>query len=112
MKVMDPVSATVVQQIITVVGSIIVALITAWATIHAAQVRQTQDHGGQDQAAKRSKDPSELPRLSRSIYFVSLVIFFAAVFAVFIYIPFVSDYAFWFVVASYAMVVGTWPRLR
>ena len=36
-----------------------------------------------------------------SIHVVSLVVAFLALVAVFVYIPFVSDYAFWFMLAAY-----------
>ena len=40
-----------------------------------------------------------------SSHVVSLVIALLALVAVFVYIPFVSDYAFWFMTAAYVMVV-------
>jgi hypothetical protein len=36
-----------------------------------------------------------------SVHVISLVIAFLALVAVFVYIPFVSDYAFWFMLAAY-----------
>jgi hypothetical protein len=36
-----------------------------------------------------------------SVHVVSLVVAFLALVAVFVYIPFVSDYAFWFMLAAY-----------
>jgi len=36
-----------------------------------------------------------------SVHVVSLVIAFLALIAVFVYIPFVSEYAFWFMLAAY-----------
>jgi hypothetical protein len=36
-----------------------------------------------------------------SVHVVSLIIAFLALVAVFVYIPFVSDYAFWFMLAAY-----------
>jgi hypothetical protein len=44
-----------------------------------------------------------------SVHVISLVIVGLAVVAVFVYIPFVSDYAFWFVVAAYVMLAGYRP---
>jgi len=41
-----------------------------------------------------------------SVHVVSLVVALLAVVAVFVYIPFVSDYAFWFMVAAYVMLAG------
>jgi hypothetical protein len=36
-----------------------------------------------------------------SVHVISLVVAFLALVAVFVYIPFVSDYAFWFMLAAY-----------
>jgi hypothetical protein len=36
-----------------------------------------------------------------SVHVISLVVAFLALVAVFVYIPFVSDYAFWFMFAAY-----------
>jgi hypothetical protein len=44
-----------------------------------------------------------------SVHVVSLVIVGLALVAVFNYIPFVSEYAFWFVVAAYVMLAGYRP---
>jgi hypothetical protein len=41
-----------------------------------------------------------------SVHVISLVVAGLAVVAVFVYIPFVSDYAFWFMVAAYIMLAG------
>ena len=41
-----------------------------------------------------------------SIHLISLLIAGLTVVAVFIYIPFVSDYAFWFLSAAYLMLAG------
>ena len=41
-----------------------------------------------------------------SVHIISLLVAGLAVVAVFIYIPIVSDYAFWFLVAAYVMVAG------
>ena len=41
-----------------------------------------------------------------SVHVISLVVALLAVVAVFVYIPFVSDYAFWFMVAAYVMLAG------
>jgi len=41
-----------------------------------------------------------------SVHIISLLIAGLSVVAVFVYIPFVSDYAFWFLVAAYVMVAG------
>jgi hypothetical protein len=37
---------------------------------------------------------------------VSLIIFGVGIASLFIYIPIVSDYAFWFVVVAYVILVG------
>jgi hypothetical protein len=41
-----------------------------------------------------------------SAHVVSLVIALLALVAVFVYIPFVSDYAFWFMVSAYVMLAA------
>jgi hypothetical protein len=41
-----------------------------------------------------------------SVHVISLIVAGLAVVAVFVYIPFVSDYAFWFLVAAYVMLAG------
>ena len=41
-----------------------------------------------------------------SVHVISLIIALLAVVAVFVYIPFASDYAFWFLVAAYIMLAG------
>ena len=41
-----------------------------------------------------------------SVYVVSLVVAELAVIAVFVYIPFVSDYAFWLMTAAFVMLAG------
>ena len=41
-----------------------------------------------------------------SVHVISLVVVGLAVVAVFVYIPFVSDYAFWFMVSAYIMLAG------
>lgn len=41
-----------------------------------------------------------------STHIVSLVVAGLALVAVFVYIPFVSDYAFWFMVAAYVMLAA------
>jgi hypothetical protein len=41
-----------------------------------------------------------------SVHVISLVVALLAVVAVFVYIPFVSDYAFWFMVSAYIMLAG------
>jgi hypothetical protein len=41
-----------------------------------------------------------------SVHVISLVIALLALVAVFVYIPFVSDYAFWFMVAAYVMLAS------
>lgn len=41
-----------------------------------------------------------------SVHVISLIIALLALVAVFVYIPFVSDYAFWFMVASYVMLAS------
>ena len=40
------------------------------------------------------------------VHVISLIVAGLAVVAVFAYIPFVSDYAFWFMVAAYIMLAG------
>jgi hypothetical protein len=44
-----------------------------------------------------------------SVHVVSLVVAGLAIVAVFVDIPFVSDYAFWFVLAAYVMLAGYRP---
>jgi hypothetical protein len=44
-----------------------------------------------------------------SVHVVSLIIAGLAAVAVFVYIPFVSDYAFWFLVGAYVMLAGYRP---
>ena len=41
-----------------------------------------------------------------SVHVVSLVIAFLAIVAVFVYIPFVSDFAFWFLFSAYVCLAG------
>jgi hypothetical protein len=41
-----------------------------------------------------------------SVHIISLVIAGLAVVSVFVYIPIVSDYAFWFLVWAYVMLAG------
>jgi hypothetical protein len=41
-----------------------------------------------------------------SVHVISLIVAGLAVVAVFVYIPFVSDYAIWFLVAAYVMLAG------
>ena len=41
-----------------------------------------------------------------SVHVVSLVVALLALVAVFVYIPFVSDYAFWFMVSAYVMLAA------
>jgi hypothetical protein len=47
-----------------------------------------------------------------SVHVVSLLLVGLAVVAVFTYIPWVSDYAFWFVVAGYVMLAGDRPAKK
>jgi hypothetical protein len=44
-----------------------------------------------------------------SVHVISLIVSGLAVVAVFVYMPFVSDYAFWFMVAAYVMLAGYRP---
>ena len=44
-----------------------------------------------------------------SVHVISLLLVGLAIVAVFNYIPVVSDYAFWFVVAAYVMLAGHRP---
>ena len=44
-----------------------------------------------------------------SVHVVSLVVALLAVVAVFVYMPFVSDYAFWLMVAAYVMLASYRP---
>ena len=44
-----------------------------------------------------------------SVHVVSLIVAGLSVVAVFVHLPFVSDYAFWFLVAAYIMVAGYRP---
>jgi hypothetical protein len=41
-----------------------------------------------------------------SVHVISLIVALLALVAVFVYIPFVSEYAFWFMVAAYIMLAG------
>jgi hypothetical protein len=41
-----------------------------------------------------------------SVHVISLVVAFLAIVAVFVYIPFVSDFAFWFMFAAYVGLAG------
>jgi len=41
-----------------------------------------------------------------SVHVISLIVAGLALVAVFVYIPFVSEYAFWFLVAAYIMLAG------
>jgi len=41
-----------------------------------------------------------------SVHVVSLAVAFLALVAVFVYIPFVSEYAFWFMFAAYVCLAG------
>jgi hypothetical protein len=41
-----------------------------------------------------------------SVHVVSLIIALLAIVAVFVYIPFVSDYAFWFLFVAYVSLAG------
>ncbi len=109
---MDQGLATVLQGLMTLVGTII----SARAIISAAQIaRQTQrnekeNHKVHDQVTKR---PSKLTILLRVFpSFAATVMFVLAVVAVFIYIPFVSDYAFWLVVLAYIIMVGYRPASK
>lgn len=47
-----------------------------------------------------------------NVHVVSLVLVGLAIVAVFYYIPFVSDYAFWFAAAGYVMLAGHRPAKR
>jgi hypothetical protein len=40
------------------------------------------------------------------VHVVSLIVAFLALVAVFVYIPFVSDFAFWFMLAAYIGLAG------
>jgi hypothetical protein len=44
-----------------------------------------------------------------SVHVISLIVVGLAIVAVFVYIPFVSDYAFWFAAAAYIMLAGHRP---
>ena len=44
-----------------------------------------------------------------SVHVVSLIVAGLAVVAVFVYVPFVSDFAFWLMVAAYVMLAGYRP---
>jgi hypothetical protein len=41
-----------------------------------------------------------------SVHVISLIVAFLALVAVFVYIPFVSDFAFWFMFAAYIGLAG------
>jgi len=47
-----------------------------------------------------------------NVQVVSLVLVGLAIVAVFYYIPFVSEYAFWFAVAGYVMLAGHRPAKK
>ncbi len=117
---MDQGSATVFQSLMQLLATIISALIVSRATIYAAKLREThkdnvwpeeaygkEDHGVRDQVAKQHNEPSI------SLHVVALVIAGLAVVAVFVYIPFVSDYAFWFMTAAFIIIAGGFrPRSK
>jgi hypothetical protein len=44
-----------------------------------------------------------------SVHMISLIMVGLAVVAVFVHIPFVSEYAFWFAVAAYVMLAAYRP---
>jgi hypothetical protein len=44
--------------------------------------------------------------------FVSLVMTLLAIVSVFVFIPLVSDYAFWIAVGAYVILASTWHRFR
>jgi hypothetical protein len=103
----SPTVVTVLPPLITAFATIISAIIVARTTIYVARLKQPyekEDHGGQDQVAK---GPSKLTTLLRvSPGFVGPLIFGLAIVAVFVYIHFVSDYAFWFVVLAYIIMAA------
>lgn len=41
-----------------------------------------------------------------SVHVISLIVAILAIVAVFVYIPFVSEYAFWFLFAAYVSLAG------
>jgi len=47
-----------------------------------------------------------------NVHVVSLIVVGLAIVAVFYYIPFVSEYAFWFVAAGYVMLAGHRPAKK
>jgi hypothetical protein len=117
---MDPGSASVLAALIGLVG----VIITARTMISVAKInRQTphdivrpgepyekEDHKVQDRVAERGNKLSKLTLLLRvSPGIVSLVIFGFAMVAVFVYVPFVSDYALWFLVVAY-MILAIYQR--
>jgi len=92
--------ATVLAALIPLVS----AIIFCQAVIYAARIARTpykkEDHN----------EPSKLTMLLRvSPGFVAPIIFFPTLVAVFVYIPFVSDYAFWLMVAAYTIMAGYRP---
>jgi hypothetical protein len=43
---------------------------------------------------------------------ISLIMTLLAIVSVVIYLPFISDYAFWIIVAAYIILASTWHRFR
>jgi hypothetical protein len=94
---MDQGLATVLAALIAAFAAITSAKLVTQATIAAARLA----HGKEVQ----DQEPSKLTKLLRvSPGFVAPVIFYVGIVSVFIYIPFVSDYAFWLVVLAYGLM--------
>jgi hypothetical protein len=115
---MDQGLAAILQGVMTLIGALLSAIIMARATIYAAHIarevpyersRIEEDHRdpdevGYDDEVERD-EPSKLIRLlGVAPGFVAPVVFVLAAVAMLIHVPFVSDHAFWFVVAAYIML--------
>jgi hypothetical protein len=98
---MIQVLATVLPTALIALAMIISAIIFCQAVIYAARIaRKKEDHN----------ERSKLTMLLRvSPGFAAPIIFFPALVAVFVYIPFISDYAFWLMVAAYTIMAGYRP---
>jgi hypothetical protein len=88
---MDPGLATVIGSVLIALATICGPIIEARTKIYLATLKK-DDH----------RLPSKLTMVLKvSPGPVSPVLFVLAVVAVFVYIPFVSDYAFWYMAAAY-----------
>jgi hypothetical protein len=101
---MIQVLTTVLPTALIALAMIISAIIFCQAVIYAARIARKpykkEDHN----------EPSKLTMLLRVFPgFAAPIIFFPSLVAVFVYIPFVSDYAFWLMVAAYTIMAGYRP---